>query len=54
MEKDMVTHSSILAWKIPRAEEAGWLPGSQGPGDRKGLDTTERLHLFIKSRPQQF
>ena len=30
MEKDMATHSSILAWKIPRAEEAGGLARVQG------------------------
>ena len=25
LEKEMVTHSSILAWKIPRTEEPGSL-----------------------------
>ena len=45
VQKEMATHSSILAWKIPWAEEADGLPGSQGPWDRKGLDTTERLHF---------
>ena len=25
LEKDMVTHSSILAWEIPWTEEPGWL-----------------------------
>ena len=25
LEKDMATHSSILAWKIPWMEEPGWL-----------------------------
>ena len=31
MEKEMATHSSILAWKIPGTEELGGLPsmGSQ-------------------------
>ena len=31
MEKEMETHSSILAWKIPRTEEPGGLQsmGSQ-------------------------
>ena len=24
-EKEMATHSTILAWKIPRMEEPGWL-----------------------------
>ena len=26
LEKEMATHSSILAWKIPRMEEPGRLP----------------------------
>ena len=26
LEKEMVTHSSILAWKIPWTEESGGLP----------------------------
>ena len=25
LEKEMATHSSILAWEIPLAEEPGWL-----------------------------
>ena len=25
LEKEMTTHSSILAWKIPWMEEPGWL-----------------------------
>ena len=25
LEKDMTTHSSILAWKIPWTEEPSWL-----------------------------
>ena len=25
LEKGMATHSSILAWKIPWAEEPGWI-----------------------------
>ena len=25
LEKEMETHSSILAWKIPWTEELGWL-----------------------------
>ena len=34
LEKEMATHSSILAWKIPWAEEPGWLlsMGSQRVG----------------------
>ena len=36
LEKEMVTHSSILAWKILWTEEPGWL---QSMGSQE-LDTT--------------
>ena len=26
LEKEMATHSSVLAWRIPRMEESGGLP----------------------------
>ena len=26
LEKEMATHSSVLAWRIPRTEESGGLP----------------------------
>ena len=34
LEKEIATHSSILAWKIPWTEEPGWLQsmGSQRVG----------------------
>ena len=34
LKKEMATHSSILAWKIPWTEEPGWLQsmGSQRVG----------------------
>ena len=41
MEKKIATHSSILAWKIPWAEERGRL---QSMG-LQGVDATERLHF---------
>ena len=37
LEKEMATHSSILAWRIPWTEEPG---GLQSVGSQ-GLDTTE-------------
>ena len=47
MEKEMATHSSTLAWKIPWMEKPGRLQslGSQ----RVGLDMTKQLnfHLII-------
>ena len=45
-EKGMETHSSILAWEIPRTEEPG---GLHSPGDHKELDTTEWLRLHFHS-----
>ena len=43
LEKEMASHSSILAWKIP------WTRSLVGyhPWGRKELDTTERLHLEL-------
>ena len=43
LEKEMATHSSMLAWKIPWMEE----PGGLSPWGRKESGTTERLTLTI-------
>ena len=43
LEKEMATHSSILAWKIPRTEEPGRL---QSAGLQES-DMTERLHFHF-------
>ena len=40
LKKEMVTHSSILAWEIPWTEDVG---GLQSMGSQE-LDTTERLN----------
>ena len=37
LEKEMATHSSILAWRIPWREEPG---GLHSPWDHKKSDTT--------------
>ena len=42
LEKEMETHSSILAWKIPWTEE----PVGYSPWSRKESDTTEQLHFL--------
>ena len=44
LEKEMATHSSILAWKIP------WLESlvDYSPWGRKESDTTERLHFHLR------
>ena len=41
LEKEMATHSSTLAWRIPWREEPGEL---QSMGSQE-LDTTEWLHF---------
>ena len=43
LEKEMATHSSILAWKIPWTVEPGRL---QSIGHKES-DTTERLHFHF-------
>ena len=43
LEKEMATHSSILAWRIPGIEELG---GLQSMG-RKESDTTEQFHFHF-------
>ena len=42
LEKEIATHSSILAWKIPWTEKPGRL---SSPWGRKESDTTEQLHF---------
>ena len=42
LEKEMATHSSILAWRIPRTEEPG---GLQSMGLQR--DMTERRTLYL-------
>ena len=46
LEKEMATHSSILAWRIPHTEEPGRL---QFMGSKES-DTTERLRHSKQSR----
>ena len=41
LEKEMATHSSTLAWKIPWTEEPGSLWGC------KELDMTQRLYFIL-------
>ena len=46
MEKEMATHSIILAWRIPWTEE----PGGYSPWDRKELDMTVNARVFSLSQ----
>ena len=49
LEKEMTTHSSILAWKIPWTEGPGRLP-SMGVAES---DTTEQLHFHFLNTGRQ-
>ena len=49
LEEDMVTHSSILAWKIPWTEEPGGLQSMS----HKVSDTAEQLTLTVKTETSQ-
>ena len=43
----MATHSSVLAWRIPKARGACW---AYTPWGRKELNTNERLSTFCKKK----
>ena len=47
LEKEMATHSSILAWEIPLTEEPG---GLQSTGWQKESDMTEWLSTSLPVR----
>ena len=49
LEKEMATHSSILAWKISWTQKPGELKtmGSQTVGHPKESDRTEQLSLSL-------
>ena len=49
LEKSMATHSSILAWRIPRTEEPGglWSLGSQRVGHGRSDLARMCAHLML-------
>ena len=46
LEKEMATHSSILAWKIPWTEDV--ICFSHSPWGHKESDTTEQIHFHFQ------
>ena len=50
LEKEMATHSSILAWKIPRTEEPSRL---YSPWGHKESDMTERLTHALTTNAEE-
>ena len=53
LEKEMATHSSILAWRIPRTEEPGGLQfmGSQRVRDDWVTNTHKHTHTHTHTHP---
>ena len=52
LEKEMATHSSILAWEIPWTEESGGLPSMGLQKRQDGLNNNSHRHLWEASCPQ--
>ena len=50
LEKEMATHSSTLAWKIPWTEECGGLQSTGSP--RVGQDWATSLHYKVPTSEQ--
>ena len=51
LEKEMVTHSSVLAWRIPGTEEPGGLPsmGSRSRTQLKRLSSSSSNSVVCRS-----
>ena len=55
LEKEMATHSSILAWEIPWTEEPGWLESMGSQRARVRHDWVPNTHIcFIKATGKEF
>ena len=46
LQKEMVTHCSILAWESARAEEPGW----ESPRGHTESDVAEHTHCYISPK----
>ena len=53
LEKEMVTHSGILAWKIPLIEEPGGLQSMEPPRVGHNL-AIERAHAHTHVQQAQY
>ena len=47
LEKEIATHSSSIAWKIPRTEEPGGLPSVESQS-LTGLSASARTHTHTQ------
>ena len=46
LEKEMATHSSVLAWRIPGTGEPGGLP-SRGRTESYTTEVTQQIYIYI-------
>ena len=49
LEKEMATHSSILAWEIPWTEDPGELQSTGLPGVGRGLGSLSENHSVMSN-----
>ena len=54
LEKEMATHSSILAWRIPWTEERDRLQSMEWQRVRHDCVTNFHFHIFMKHMPSHF
>ena len=47
LKKEMATHSSILAWKIPQTEEPGGLPSMGLQSQMQLSDSVKYIYIYI-------
>ena len=50
LEKEMATHSNILAWRIPWSEEPGRLQSMGSQRVRHDLATQQQQHGVVRKR----
>ena len=47
LEKEMATHSSILAWKIPRTERGAWWATVHRAANSRTVWVSTNTHVFF-------
>ena len=54
LEKEMATHSSILAWRIPGTGEPGGLQSMESQRDRHDLATERKHEAYLYRKLKRF
>ena len=53
LEKEMVTHSSILAWEIPQAEEHGGLQSTESQKNQTQLSNKTIIYMHRERQTER-